>query len=507
MDNSENTKRVAKNTFFLFLRMIIVMCVGLYTSRIVLKTLGIEDYGVYNVIGSVVILFSFLQSALTNATYRFLAYDLGLNDRESLKKTFSMSINTHWILAVIIFILSETIGLWFLNTKIVLPEGRLLAANWAYQFAIFSFVVGIIKTPYHSSIIAHEQMNFFAYTSIIEVLLKLGTLYLLVYLSFDKLILYSSLTFLVGLFILLWYYWHCKRKFQECNYHFCWDSSLLTKMIKYSGWSLLVSAADVGITQSIVIFFNIFVGVVANAALGIANSVNGQLNAFLHSFTQAFEPQIIKTYAKGDRAYFLNLIYSTSKISYYLLFLVSIPVLLNVDFILRLWLGEVPADTSLFIFFILLYSLVDAYSAPLWISVYATVNLKHHQLLMSFIKMFNIPLAYFLLRIGCDAWTALALKAILNFVCSIARPIYMVNLIRLPLWEYFVKVVVKIFAVTVVTLPLPIYVALHMDEGWGKLFVTTGVFVLFLGITVLLLGLTKNEKGLLYSLIKRKKNM
>lgn len=179
MDNSENTKRVAKNTFFLFLRMIIVMCVGLYTSRVVLRTLGIEDYGVYNVIGSVVVLFSFLQSALTNATYRFLAYDLGLNDKERLKKTFSMSINTHWILAVIIFILSETVGLWFLNTKIVLPDGRLFAANWAYQFAIFSFVVSIIKTPYHSSIIAHEQMNFFAYTSIIEVLLKLGTLYLL----------------------------------------------------------------------------------------------------------------------------------------------------------------------------------------------------------------------------------------------------------------------------------------------------------------------------------------
>ena len=204
----------------------------------------------------------------------------------------------------------------------------------------------------------------------------------------------------------------------------------------------------------------------------------------MHSFTQAFEPQIIKTYAKGDRIYFLNLIYSTSKISYYLLFLVSVPVLLNVDFVLHLWLGEVPTDTSLFIFFVVLYSLVDSYSAPLWISVYATGNLRNHQLLMSIIKLFNIPLAYFLLKVGCDAWTALALKAILNFVCSVVRPIYMVNLIRLPLWEYFVKVVVKIFVVTVITLPLPIYVALYMDEGWMKLFVTTGLFILFLGITV-----------------------
>lgn len=504
MDNSENTKRVAKNTFFLFLRMIIVMCVGLYTSRVVLRTLGIEDYGVYNVIGSVVVLFSFLQSALTNATYRFLAYDLGLNDKERLKKTFSMSINTHWILAVIIFILSETVGLWFLNTKIVLPDGRLFAANWAYQFAIFSFVVSIIKTPYYSSIIAHEQMNFFAYTSIIEVLLKLGTLYLLINLSFDKLILYSFLTFLVGLLILLWYYWHCKRTFQECNYHFCWDSSLLAKMIKYSGWSLLVSAVDVGITQSIVIFFNIFVGVVANAALGIANSVNGQLNAFLHSFTQAFEPQIIKTYAKGDRIYFLNLIYSTSKISYYLLFLVSVPVLLNVDFVLRLWLGEVPTDTSLFIFFVVLYSLVDSYSAPLWISVYATGNLRNHQLLMSTIRLLNIPLAYFLLMIGCDAWSALALKVILNFICSIVRPIYMVYLIKLSLSEYLMNVLVKILLVTAISLPLPIYVSLQMNGGWEKLFSTTILFLALLGGAIVSLGLTKKEKKLLYSFIKRK---
>ena len=236
------------------------------------------------------------------------------------------------------------------------------------------------------------------------------------------------------------------------------------------------------------IFLIFFVGVVANAALGITNSVNGQLNAFLHSFTQAFEPQIIKTYAKGDRNYFLNLIYSTSKISYYLLLLVSVPVLLNVDFVLRIWLGEVPTDTSLFIFFVVLYSLVDSYSAPLWISVYATGNLKNHQLLMSVIKLFNIPLAYFLLKAGCDAWTALALKAILNFVCSIARPVYMVNLIRLPLWEYFVKVVVKIFVVTVITLPLPIYVALYMDEGWMRLFVTTGLFILVLGITSFVIG-------------------
>ncbi|WP_283127164.1 lipopolysaccharide biosynthesis protein [Bacteroides clarus] len=507
MSNSENTKRVAKNTFFLFFRMIIVMCVGLYTSRVVLKILGVEDYGVYNVIGSVVILFSFLQSALTNATYRFLAYDLGVNDRERLRKTFSMSVNTHWILAVIIFILSETIGLWFLNTKIVLPEGRLYAANWAYQFAILSFVVNIIRTPYHSSIIAREQMNFFAYTSIIEVLLKLGTLYLLVYLSFDKLILYSCLVFGVGLFIFLWYYWYCKQKFPECNYHFCWEPTLLAKMIKYSGWSLLVNAVEIGATQAIVIFFNIFVGVVANAALGIANGVNGQLNAFLHSFTQSFDPQIIKTYAKGDRGYFLNLIYSTSKISYYLLFLVSIPVLLNIDFILYLWLGEVPSDTSLFIYFVLLYSFIDAYSAPLWISVYATGNLKNHQLLMSAITLFNIPLAYLLLKAGCDAWTALALKAILNFVCSIARPIYMVHLIKLPLQEYFIKVFFRIFIVTAITLPLPIYVAIHMNEGWTKLFSTTGLFVFVSGITVLLLGLTKSERCVLYSLIKRKKNM
>lgn len=504
MNNQENTKRVAKNTIFLFIRMVLVLCVGLYTSRVVLNTLGVEDYGIYNLVGSVVVLFSFLQQALTNATYRYLAYEQGKNDINRLKRTFSMAVNAHVILATCIMFLCELGGVWFLNNKLVVPEERIVAANIAFQLSIMCFCVSIIKTPYNSSIIAHERMNFYAYTSIVEVILKLLVVYMLVIFNFDKLILYSFLIFCIAILMFIWYWIQCKRLFEECTYKKGWDSGMIKGMMNYSGWSVIVNAVDVSVNQSIVFFFNMFFGVVANAAMGVANQVNSHLSYFLNSFTQSFNPQIIKSYAAGNKDYFMNLLFSSSKVSYYLLFFAAFPILLNIDFILELWLKTPPEGTQAFLFLIIAYSLVDAYSAPLWIGVHAAGKLRTHQILISSIKILNIPLAYMLLKFGLPAWTALALKAGLNIICSIVRPVYVSGLYNLPLKDYFKEVWIIVYVVTLITVPIPLYVASLYDPSWIRLLLSSvSFFVIFVPV-VLFLGLNKKERDILVGFVKKK---
>lgn len=502
--NQVKSKRIAKNTLFLFIRMALILCVGLFTSRVVLNTLGVDDFGIYNLVGSVVVLFSFLQSALTNATYRFFAYELGKGDEVQLKRTFAMAVNAHVILALVILILCEIGGTWFLNHKLVIPEGRMDAANIAFHFSMLCFCLNIIKTPYNSAIIVHERMGFFAYTSIVEALMKLGIVYMLVCFAMDKLILYSMLMLGVAVVLLVWYVIHCNRLFEECRYKPVWDGGLIKGMLKYSGWSVIVNAVDVTVNQSVLFFFNIFFGVVANAAMGVASQVNGHLTNFLNSFTQSYNPQIIKSYAAGEQNYFIKLIFSTSKISYFLLLMASMPIMLNIDFILDLWLKNPPDGSSTFVILVIAYALVDAYSAPLWIGVHATGNLKMHQILMSSIKILNIPLAYIMLKAGCPAWTALALKVGLNVVCSIARPCYVKRLYGLPLLKYMVQVWGNVYVVTALVLPLPIYLANIFEPSWTRTFVTSIVFfVLFVPI-VYGVGLNADERALVGEMIGKK---
>lgn len=501
---SNNTQKIAKNTFYMFLRMVIVLCVGLFTSRVILQTLGVEDFGVYNVVGGIVVLFSFLQQALTNASLRFLSFDLGLGQLIKLQHTFAMIFNIHVILAIIVLLLCELIGLWFLNFKLSIPEERLFAANIAFQFSIFSTCVVIIRHPFSSAIISHEQMNFFAYSSIVEVILKLIIVYILVIFSYDKLILYSILLFGINLLMSLWFYLYCKKRYTECSIKKYWNKEQLKEMLGYSGWSLLVNGTDVSVNQSLVFFFNIFFGVITNAALGIANQVNSYLCQFLNSFTQAYNPQIIKSYASGDREFFLKIIFSSSKISFYLMFLMSIPLLLNINYILDLWLDVVPDKTGSFLIMIVMFSLVDAYSAPLWTSVYATGNLKWHQIIMASIKVLNIPLAYVLLSYGAPAVIALALKAGLNVICSIVRPIYVKSLFALPLKEYFISVFAKVYLVFFLCVPLPLFISSYYEDGFNKLLLTSITFYFISFIVIYYIGLNKNEQVKLMLLIKKR---
>ncbi|MBR0333906.1 MAG: lipopolysaccharide biosynthesis protein [Bacteroidales bacterium] len=507
-DNTQRGATIAKNTLFLALRMLVVLFVGLYATRVILDVLGEVDFGVYQVAGSVVVLCTFLLEALSNASYRYLAYDLGRNDREAMNKTFSTSVNVHVILAIIVFILCETIGLWYFNKYLEIPETRMYAARITYHFSVLSFCARIIKTPYDSVIIVNEKMNFYAFTSIIEAVFKLAIVYLLLVIAQDKLIVYAFLVFAVAVLMMLWYMLYCRLKFKEYRYKWYWNAQIIKKFVTYSNWSMLVNLVIGVVEQFIVFSVNKFSGILANAALGVANQVNYMLNQFLQSFTKSFNPQIVKSYAAGEREYFMKLIFSSSKLSFYLMLAMVVPLMLNVDFVLDLWLKDVPQGVTSFLIYILLYSLIDAYSGPLWMAAYATGNIKTHQIIIASIRILNIPLAYVMLKMGCPAWSALAVKAALNFICSLARPLYMTRLIGLDFKKYGKEVLWPILLVFVLSVPLPWLLSQVLTQPWIRLMVICPFSLLNLLTVAYFLGMDASEralcKRLLNKMIKRK---
>ena len=492
-----NAQRVAKNTGYLFIRTFLVFLVTLYTSRVILRILGFEDFGLYNVVGSVVVFFSFLQAALNNATYRYLAYELGTGSVERLRHVYAMAINSHLLLALFLFVVLEIGGVWFLNNRLEVAPNRLEAANWVFQFSLFTFCFSIVRTPFNSNIIAHEHMNFYALVSIVEVFLRLGIVFMLVLSPLDKLVTYGALLMLVSIVMLITYMVYCHVTFNDCQYLRHWDSGLLRQFLAYSGWSLSVNMADTTTHQCMSIFFFNILGAVANAALGIANQVIGALNQFLHTFTQAFNPQIIKSYAAGRHDVFMRMIFTTSKISYYLLLLLTVPVVANISFILHLWLGDYPESTPYFVELIMVYSLIDAFQAPLWTSVHATGNIKVHQILMASIKILAIPAIYVALKLGYSGNMALAIWALLNLCCAVVRTLYLKRLIHLDVMDYLREVVVRIIVVTAIAVPVSCITSSWLGSCWLSFICSSLISILSITLMVYAYGLNQQERQLL----------
>ena len=499
---SNKTRTIAKNTGFLYVRMILVALVGLYTSRVVLQVLGVEDFGTYNLVASLVVMFLFLKMALTNATYRFLAYDLGAGVEDNLKKTFSMSINIHVLLTIVIIILSECIGPWYIGNMMKIDPSRIYAAQVLFQLSLLGFAIDTIMVPYNSLIVAHEYMNFYALTSIVEVILKLLIVFLLPIAPFDKLIFYGFLTVCVRFIIFIWMAIYDKLHFSECQYVKGWNSTLFKKLVNYSGLSLIVNMIDIAVVQSIGIFFNMFYGLVANAAYGIANQVNGVLQNFVNNFSQSYNPQIIKSYAAKQFEYFHKLIHTASKISFLMYFCVAFPILLNINFILKIWLVDPPLLTDQFLYCIVVLSIFDALGAPMWNSVYATGKIKTHQLLMGGIKILNIPLSYFLLINNAPIVWVLVVYASLNGVCWFVRTIYLKTLINFDVKLYFRDVILKSLITVLVSVVPTLFLCSFIQNGIAKLVVS----ILFFEVIFLLagynIGLNYREKELVLSLVK-----
>ena len=502
MNNSQNNKRIAKNTLMLYVRMLLIMAVSLYTSRVILQALGVEDFGLYNVVGGVVVLFTFINNAMVASTQRFLNFEIGRNNLDEARKVFSASLNIHIIIAGAFLLLAETVGLWFLNRYIQIPEGREIAANWVYQFSIIVSILNIIRSPYNAAIIAHEHMSFYAYVSIIEVILKLAIVYM-VYLFADRLIAYAFLMMMVTLIVLGVYYIFCKRKYEICRYQFEYDRKRYMALASFSGWSLFGSLANMGASQGINIILNMFFGVSVNAAMGIANQVNAAVYQFVSSFQTAFNPQIIKSYAAGDKIYFISLIMNTSRYSFLLLFLLALPIYICCPEILSIWLGTVPEYAVEFCRLMLLFLLIDAVQGPLWVSAQATGKIRNYQILMSVLILLNLPITYVLLIFFKNPEIAIIVRVAVNFITAVARVIYLNHLYDFPIGRYMKDVILKCLVVMVISYPIPYLV--HNMFGTTLIDTFANVFIAMISATVFiaLIGLRSKERVLIISKVKQ----
>ncbi|TSA27728.1 lipopolysaccharide biosynthesis protein [bacterium] len=488
----------------LYFRMLLTMFVSLFTVRIVLNTLGVVDYGIYNVVGGIVVMFSFLSGTMASASQRFFAFELGRNNIPQLKKTFSMTMTIYAMLAVIILILAETVGLWFLNTQMTIPDERMVAANWVYQFSIFSFMMTMFTIPYNASIIAHERMNVYAYVSIIEVVLKLAIVYLLVLFSYDKLKLYAVLMFVVITIVTFIYRTYCKRKFEECQYHFYWNKPLFKELISYSGWSLFGALSGIMRNQGINILLNIFFGPVVNAARAIAYQVNNAINQFATNFYTAVRPQIVKYYAAEEKEKMLKLVFQSSKLSFFLLFLLSMPILLETHFILALWLKQVPEYVMVFTVLVIITALIDSLSYPLMTAAQATGKIKQYQVVVGGTLILNLPISYCFLKLGFPPQITMYIAIVISVICLFLRLWMLRGLVGLSISDYWKKVLRVIISVSVVAYIIPLFLSLQLEESFIRLIIVGVVGVITSVATIYVLGLSINERQFIIQIIKNR---
>lgn len=460
INTNNNNKRIAKNTLLLYIRMFIMMGVSLYTSRVVLQKLGVDDFGLYNIVGGVVVLFSVLNSSLAGSTQRFLNFELGRGDVSSVNKVFQCSIMLHLILCVILLLLAETIGLWYINTYLNVPYGRYDAAKIVYQLSVLTFCINVLRVPFNACIIAYERMDFYAYVSIVEAGLKLLVVYLLSICDFDRLVFYAFLILIVTAFVNSSYMIYCSRTFPNIKMKLLWDRQKIKSMLSFSGWSLFGSTAVISAQHGINMVLNFFCGVGLNAAAGIANQVTSAMYGFIYNFQTAFNPQIVKLYAQKQNDEFFTLIFRASKFSFLLFWLISVPVLFFAHTILDLWLDEVPPHAVSFCRVIIVYLLIDALNGPLWTAVNATGKIKIYQIMMSVIILCNVPVAIYLLWIRLDPEVVWLSKIFFNALAMIIRLDYLRRCLGFPCILYIKDVIIPLLVVIVISI-VPLFIMLQ----------------------------------------------
>ena len=494
---SENNKRIAKNTLLLYFRMMLTMIVSLYTSRVVLSALGVEDFGIYNVVGGVVAMFSILSGSLSSAISRFITYELGKGNTDKLKNIFSSSVTIQIALGFIIALIAESIGLWFLNVKMNIPESRMIAANWVFQFSIITFIINLISVPYNAAIIAHEKMSAFAYISILEVTGKLLIAYLIVISPIDKLIFYAILMCVIAMIIRLVYGIYCKKHFEECTYKFILDKRLLREMFGFAGWNFIGASSVILRDQGGNIIINLFCGPTVNAARGIASQVNTAIHGFVTNFMTALNPQITKSYASGNQDYMMTLIFQGARLSFYMLLILSLPVIINAQYILELWLDQVPEHTTLFVQLILIFAMSESISSPLITAMLATGNIKNYQLIVGGLQMMNLPLSYISLKMGCIPASVIIIAIIISQCCLAARLLLLKNMIQLSIKQYIRKVYANVIIVSLVSLIIPVFIINNTNITFTDFITHSIICILCTMITIYFIGCSSNERSII----------
>lgn len=491
---SANNKRIAKNTILLYVRMFLTMGVALFTSRIVLDALGIEDYGTYNVVGGVVAMFSLFTGSLSAAISRFLTFELGRKNSKQLSIIFSTSVTILFFIALLLTIIAEVLGVWFLNNHMNIPTDRMYAANWILQFSIISFSINIISIPYNAAIIAHERMSAFAYIGVIEVVLKLFVALLLYLSPIDKLITYGLLITIVAAIIRLIYGKYCSQNFEECHLVFFYDKTLLRKMSNFAGWNLLGAGAYLFNTQGVNIATNMYFGVTVNAARGVASQMEGIIRQFVTNFTTALNPQITKSYAAGDMQYMYSLVYRGAKFSYFLMFIFAVPFMFETEMIMQLWLKNYPPEAPLFLRLSMVGTLFDILGNSTANATWATGNVRRYYIIVGSVGALVFPISWLCFALGMEAYTSYIVFMVIYFVLIFVKLYIVKGLINFPVSKYYREVFYSITPVTILSFILPTIPYLYIDNGIIRCLVVCFVSVLSTSLIIYGFGLTKGER-------------
>lgn len=497
-----DNKRIARNTTMLYFRMLFNMLVTLYTSRIILSTLGITDFGIYNVVGGIVMMFSFLNSAMGAATSRFLIFELGKKDYQQLNKVFNASLSSHIGIALFVFLLAETLGLWFLTHKLQIPQERMGAAMWVYQFSILSTMITLTQVPYNALIIAHERMNVYAYVSVLDTVLKLLIVYLLTIGNFDKLKLYAVLVFFVAFIIAMIYRLYCKKHYEESSIFFKWDRNLYKELFSFSIWELYGGFALMGMGQGLNMLLNIFFGPTVNAARAIAFQVQGAVLGFGENFITAVKPQIIMHYAEKNIGPMMKLVFSSSKYSFFLTFFLTLPFLLEMPFVLNLWLKIVPDYTVSFCRLILINNLVWSMRSPIVTCFHAVGQLKVANLTCGSLFYLIIIVSYFCLKSGMIPESVFVVTIAVSILVQITELLILKRFLVFSVKDYVLQVVLRCIMVMIVSAILPFFIAYIQEPGLIR-FITVGFASVFtVMLSVFTLGIDQETRGMVLLKIK-----
>jgi len=497
-----NNKRIAKNTIMLYIRMMLMMGVALYTSRVVLQTLGVEDYGIYNVVGGFVAMFAFLNGAMSGGTHRFLLIALGEGNYDKVKRVFSTCFLTHALIALIVFVLAETVGLWFVLEKLVIPADRMIAAIWAYECSILSSIITIISMPYHAVIIAHERMTAFAYISLLEAILKLSIVFLLLIGNFDRLILYSILYLIVGVAIRFVYTIYCNSKFEESRYTRILDKELFKQIVSFTGWNLWGNTALVMMTQGVNIVLNVFFGPAVNAARALAVQVQAAVLQFSQNFQMALNPQITKQYAMNNLQQMHTLVMRSAKFTFMLLLCISMPILIETPHILSLWLTDVPDYTVTFVRLMICITFVDAVANSLIAAANATGKIKVYQIVVGGILLMIVPVSYIAMRICPNPNLVFIVHLCIALSAFVARLFMSSKLVDMPIASYLKSAILPIIVVGFVSCAVVYPISIIVPDNNTGFIINLCQCVLITSVISFLLGFTKHERSFIISKIK-----
>lgn len=502
-----NNQKLAKNTVFLYIRMIVVMLITFFTTRILLSTLGIEDFGIYNVVCGFVTMFSFLNTSMANGVQRFYSFAIGKNDPKSISKIFTLAAIIQLIIAIIIIVIVETVGIWYLYNKMNISANRVFAAFWVFQNALLSLFFVILTVPYNGAVMAYEKMNFYAIVSIIDAILKLVVVFILPYCGIDKLICYGLLISVISILDFLFNFFYCKRHFPQIKFVRHIDRNLLPSMISFSGWNIFGSLAHMGKIQGVNLVLNAFWGTVVNTAFGISAQISNAVSSLTAGFVTALRPQMIKSFAAGDLDYTMKLLYSASKLTFFLVLIIAVPIFEEISSILDFWLGvgKYPEMTIVFCKLTILTVLFDSFATPLSIIVHASGKMRTFQIVCSLVIISVVPLSYIVAKLWNDAAIVISIGLFTTILAQLVRLLLIKNIIKFSILSYCVKVFIPttiVFLLSCIAALLVNRITIENLEFWGVL-MKIGLNVIVCFIVIYIIGLSKTEKKLVKSFIKK----